>query len=92
MAEQYLKSLKDILGESVAFQSSIGGELIISKLSVTDYDLLKQFSNKMGTPLNDCELFNKDKFAKLALIIKKVKEVGNKIFKSRSSKLLFKIL
>lgn len=79
LAEQYLKPLTNILGESVVFQSSIGGELIINKLSISDYEMMKQFYNKIGAPFIDSKLFNKDKFEKLALTIKKIKDVGDKI-------------
>lgn len=58
-AEQYLMPIKNILGQSVVFQSSI---------------------------VNDFKLFDKNKFAKLALSIKEIKDMGNKIIEEQELK------
>ncbi len=86
LADKYLKPLTDILGDSVCLQSYIGGELILSKLSGEDYELMKSFSNKTGFPLNDCKLFDQNAFVELALNIKKIKDRSSKTLNERELK------
>ena len=86
MSEEYLKPLKNILGKSVKLHSSICGELILNKLSKVDFDLLEKFSNSTGFPFNDYRLFNRNEFDMLALEIKKIKDIGNKIIEDKTLK------
>lgn len=78
LVENYLKPLKDILGNSVIMQSYIGGELVLNKLNSNDYEVMKNFSNENGIPLNDCKIFDQNQFVELALSIKKIKDSSNK--------------
>ncbi len=73
-ADQYLKSLRNQLGDSVVLSAAIGSELIIDRLSDADHKKLKQFCEKTGFPLKDVRNFNKEKFITLALEIKKIKD------------------
>ncbi|PYG89952.1 menaquinone-dependent protoporphyrinogen IX oxidase [Ruminiclostridium sufflavum DSM 19573] len=74
MAGKYLKPLKDILGQSVILETSLGGELIPDKLNSQDYELIKKFSAAAGFPLKDRKSFEMKKLVKLALDIRRLKD------------------
>lgn len=76
---EYLKPLQDIIGESVLFKKTIGGELIIDKLTDSDYCSMKHFSDITGFKLEDSITFDQNKFIELALLIKENKDEGKKI-------------
>jgi menaquinone-dependent protoporphyrinogen IX oxidase len=83
MAEQYLKPLKKMLGQCVALQSAIIGEVNVDKLSNSDNALMKSFYNHTGFSLNNFKPFDKSKFVGLALRIKKIKDEGEKVIEGK---------
>lgn len=83
---EYLKPLQDIIGESVLIQKTIGGELIIDKLTDSDYRLMKHFSEMTGFPLKDSITFDQNKFIDFALLIKEKKYEGKKVLEEKALK------
>lgn len=83
---QYLKPLKEILGQSIVFHAVIPGELVIEKLSSSDCVQIKQFCSHTGLEFTNYKLFNKEKFIELALNIKKIKDQGKNIISENNLK------
>lgn len=84
--EEYCKSLKEILGESIVWQGTPGGRIKIDKLESSDSDLLKLFCNEFGIIFKDYNIFNMEKFVNLSLEIKGIKDQNNKVIEDHKLK------
>lgn len=86
MEDKYLKPLRDILGDSVISQYSIGGELTLGKLSKNDYALIKEFCNNTGLPFKDYKVFDTHKFDEVSMNIKRIKDKGKNVMETHKLK------
>ncbi len=79
MVNQYLKPLKDLLGDSVALEASVGGILDMEKLSYEDHKSMEQFCRFVGCTLESSSTFDMGTFGSLALEIKSIKDEVQKV-------------
>lgn len=80
---QYLKPLLEILEDNIAFSATIAGELIMEKLSESDYKLIKELSDNTTFECKDYKLFDKEKFINLILYIKDMKDQPDRVMEER---------
>lgn len=70
----YIKKLKDILGDCVMVEKSIGGRMDLSTLDEDDYETLKAFSERVNFPLKSCETITLREVINTSMEIKGIRD------------------